>query len=462
VNIHLALLIVYSAALVAIGIWIARRVRGSADFFVAGRSLNAPLIFATFLAANVGAGATIGTAGLAYRDGLSAWWWNGAAAIGSIGLALFVGPRIWRIAAEHQLYTAGDYLELRYDRSVRGIIAILTWVGTLALFAGQLIAGAAILAVVGHIPRELGIIASASVVTIYFVAGGLLSSAWVNAVELAVKLFGFMLATTIVLASIGGVGALAASPAAPPRFMDLAYSSGPASGWTFLMLLVPAFIVSPGLLQKAYGASSERAVRIGVGTQALAQGAFAFIPVLLGMVARITHPGILDSNQVLPTVIVEQLPPWISALALAAVYSAEVSTCDAVLFMLSTSLSKDLYKRFLRPQATDAQLLRVARLAALAGGIGGVILAFRLQTVIGALRIFYTLLGVSLFVPVMGGLYVRRATTGAALASIAAGATAALWAQFGTHAAAWWFDPSFAGIGAAAVAFAVTLLIRSK
>jgi SSS family solute:Na+ symporter len=323
VNLQLTLLIAYSAALIALGVWIARRVRGSADFFVAGRSLNAPLIFATFLAANVGAGATIGAAGLSYRDGLSAWWWNGAAAIGSVGLALFVGPRIWRIAAEHQLYTAGDYLELRYDRRVRGIIAVLTWVGTLALFAGQLIAGAAILAVVGHIPREVGIIASAAVVTIYFVAGGLLSSAWVNAVELGVKLFGFMLATAMVMVSIGGFGAITASPAVPPRFMDLSYSSGPASGWTFLMLLVPAFLVSPGLLQKAYGASSERAVRVGIGTQAIAQAAFGVIPVLLGMTARITHPGIVDSNQVLPTVIVERLPPWISALALAAVYSSE-------------------------------------------------------------------------------------------------------------------------------------------
>ena len=54
------------------------------------------------------------------------------------------------------------------------------------------------------------------------------------------------------------------------------------------------------------------------------------------------------------------LPPWLGALALAAVFSTEVDTCDAILFMISTSVSQDLYKRFIKPAATDAQLLRVA------------------------------------------------------------------------------------------------------
>ena len=460
-NLHLTLLIVYSAALIAVGIWIARRVRGSADFFVAGRSLNVPLLFSTVLAANIGAGTKIGAASVAYRDGIGAWWWNGSAAIGSLVLATFIGPRIWRIAARHDLYTAGDYLELRYDRRVRGIIAVLIWFGTLAIFAGQLIGGAAILAVVGHIPREVGIAASAVVVTVYFVAGGLLSSAWVNTVELAVKLIGFTVAAFVVIIPLGGLSALT-SGSVPATFGDPFYSAGSRSGWTFLLLLGPAFIVSPGLLQKAYGAADARVVRVGIGAQAIVQAAFGVIPALLGMAAAVTHPGIADINQVLPTVMIEQLPASISALALAAVYSAEVSTCDAILFMLATSLSKDLYKRFLRPDATDRQLLRVARGAALAGGIGGVVLAFELQTVVGALQIFYTLLGVSLFVPIVGGLYVKRAGTAAALASIAAGILTALAAQFTPHGPAWWLDPSLVGIAAAALVFAALLLIRTK
>ena len=94
-------------------------------------ALGPGLLFATFLAANIGAGSTIGAAGLGYRDGLAAWWWVGSAGIGSLVLALWVGPRIRRIAAEHDLRTVGDFLEWRYDRRVRAIIAVLLWVGTI-------------------------------------------------------------------------------------------------------------------------------------------------------------------------------------------------------------------------------------------------------------------------------------------------------------------------------------------
>ena len=76
--------------------------------------------------------------------------------------------------------------------------------------------------------------------------------------------------------------------------------------------------------------------------------------------------------------------------------------------MLSTSLSRDLYKGYVNPAATDRQILRVARWAAVSGGTLGVAMAVAAPSVIGALSIFYTVLGVCLFVPVMAGLYVRR------------------------------------------------------
>ena len=345
------LLIVYSAALVGLGLWISRFVRDSSAFFVAGRSLKAPLLFATVLASNIGAGSTVGAAGLAYTDGISAWWWNGASAIGSLVLAFWIGPKIWKLASTHNFYTAGDYLEFRYSAAVRGVIASLIWLGTLAILAGQLMAGAAVLNIVVGLPRWAGTAASAAVMTIYFVAGGLLSSAWVNAVQLVVLIVGLLLALSIGLAAVGGLDVVMQGASAPPHFNQFWYSSGPGSGWTRLILMGPAFIISPGLLQKAYGAASPRAIRLGLGWQAAALALFAFVPVLLGMMARASNPNITHPNLVLPTLLAEQLPPWLGALGLAAIFSAEVSTCDAILFMLATSLSKDLYNRFVRPEA---------------------------------------------------------------------------------------------------------------
>src|SRR5207237_5260944 len=101
----------YSLALMGIGLYIGRRVRGAGDFFVAGRTLGPGLIFSTMLAANIGAGSTVGATAVAYSGGIAAWWWVGSAAIGSIALALLIGPALRRLAAEHDLLTVCDYRE---------------------------------------------------------------------------------------------------------------------------------------------------------------------------------------------------------------------------------------------------------------------------------------------------------------------------------------------------------------
>src|ERR671913_679935 len=118
-TVPLVLLVVYSVGVVALGLWAARLVRHSSEFFVAGRTLGPGLIFATMLAANIGAGSTVGAAGLAYRDGISAWWWVGSAGLGSLVFAFFVAPQLWTLAKAHDFYTTGDYLEFRYGTAVR-------------------------------------------------------------------------------------------------------------------------------------------------------------------------------------------------------------------------------------------------------------------------------------------------------------------------------------------------------
>ena len=454
-NITLILLLVYTVGITAFGVWMGRRVRGAADFFVASRSLTAPLIAGTVLAANIGAGTTVGAAGLAYRDGISAWWWNGAVGIGTLVLAIWVGPRLWEIAKRKSHLTAGDYLEDRYNATVRGIVAALLLFGTLAILAGQLIAGAAVLEVVAGLPRWQGVLVGGVAMTIYFTAGGLLSSAWVNAVQLVVLLGGFAFALPMVLSRIGGLDAIAVAPGVPSTYWDPLYSAGARSGWTMLILLTPGFIISPGLVGKAYSAESVRAVRIGIGAAGVAQLFFSFLPVLLGMSAMVHHPDIKDMNLVLPTVLLNELPVFVGALALAAVFSAEVSTCDAILYMLSTSSSKDLYQRFINRSASSEQVLAVARMTAIGGGVLGMLLAIQLDTIVGALSIFYSLMSATLFVPLLAGLFLEKAAPRDAMAAIVGGVGTLLAVYFGTDGRGWW-DPSLWGLIGSAAGFALS------
>ena len=150
-------------------------------------------------------------------------------------------------------------------------------------------------------------------------------------------------------------------------------------------MLGPAFVVSPGLLQKIYGARDDRAVRIGVGLNALGLALYALVPVVMGMIARLQFPDLAAPKDALPTLLLHGVPAIVGAIGLAAVFSAELSAADAVLFMLTTSLSQDFYKRFVNRGATDGQVLRVTRLTAVVAGALGVLVAILASDVIDAL-----------------------------------------------------------------------------
>jgi len=454
------LLLVYAALLVGAGLWVTRRVRAPGDFFVAGRALPAGMVFATLLAANIGAGSTVGATGLGYRSGLSAWWWSGSAAIGCLILGLVVAPRMHRLAVEHRFLTVGDFLEWRFDRSVRVAIAAILWIGTAALLAGQLIAMAWAFEVIAGLPRLWGSLLSALILTAYFSGGGLMASAWVNLLQLVVLVVGFALAVPFAWSAGGGWAGLegAAGAEAASAYGSLS-GMGLAGILGLVVVFVPSFIVSPGLIQKAFGArSASGASRAALGNAA-ALALFAFVPALLGMAMRSVEPGLANSEMALPRLTMDVLPPWLGGLGLAALFAAELSSADAILFMLSTSLSRDLYQAVLRPEATDAQLLRVGRGAAVAGGALGLILALLLPSVVAALKLFYGIMTAALFVPLLVGLFSSRPGARHARAAIAlsvVGTGVGLIVLAGAPSGGWL--PSVIGMGLALGAFAAAWL----
>jgi SSS family solute:Na+ symporter len=431
-NTYLIALLLYSIVLMALGTVMSRRVKNSTDFLVAGRSLGTGRLFATFLAANIGAGSTVGATGLGYRLGMSAWWWVGSAAIGSFLLSQFLGPKLWTIAKKNGLSTLQDFLELRYGKAVKAVIAVLFWFGSLAILAGQLIAMSSILNTVAGIPKWQGCMIGGLVAVVYCVAGGMMSSSFVNMFELAVTMSGLLLAVPFALHALGGwermhelVLANTGSTARTEQMFSIS-GAGAKQIVAWLAILVPSFMVSPGLVQKVYSARDTTTVRRAVGLNALGQALYAFVPAILGLCAFAALPHLSDAELALPETMKTLLPRWLGVWTLASIFSAELSATDAILFMLSTSLTIDLYKTFLNPAVSQKGLLTVSRVVLIGAGIAGVLLAAILPSIIAAVSIFYGLIAVSLFVPVLAGLYSRSLLSTAALSSVFAALAATL------------------------------------
>lgn len=447
-NLLTFLLIVYSLGLIGLGWWAGRAVRRSEDYFVAGRSLGPGLIFATFLAANIGASSTVGATGYAYRDGLAAWWWNGSAGIGSLVLAFWIGPRMWHLAKDHNLLTVGDFLEHHFGRGVRGFAAITIWLGSLLILCAQLKGAALVLERASGLPLATGALLASIATVAYFMMGGMKSAAWVNSIQLIVILVGFIVAAPFASHAAGG---------AFVSGVDSSFwSGGPGVGWQSLLLLGPAFFLSPGLLQKAYGARSAHALTRGVAWNGVVLLAFAWLPVLLGMAARQLQPDLATREMALPAVLALNVPLVVGSLALAAVLSAELSSADAVLFMLATSGARDFYRGVLNPQASDGDVLRVARGLALVSGIVGFVLTFYLDTVVSAITLFYQLMIVTLFAPILGGLLLPRAGRWSALAAMLVGVGTMITTSIATGGAGWgWAPPHFLGLVASSLTYFV-------
>jgi len=431
-NIYLIALLLYSIFLMVLGVVMSRKVKNSTDFLVAGRSMGTGRLFATFLAANIGAGSTVGATGLGYRLGMSAWWWVGSACIGTFLLSQFLGPKLWTIAKEHGLATLQDYLEFRYSKTVKAVIAVLFWFGALAILAGQLIAISWILNTVAGIPKWEGCLIGGIVAIVYCTAGGMMSSSFVNMFELAVTMSGLLLAVPFALHALGGwshihdlVLANTGSEARTAALFSMT-GAGPKQLFAWIAILVPSFMISPGLVQKVYGARDIKTVRTGVALNSIGQAIFAFVPPVLGLCALAAMPHLANPELALPSAMKTLLPEWLGVWTLASIFSAELSATDAILFMLSTSLAVDLYKTFLNPSVSQEKMLWVSRLASLGAGIVGILLAAVLPSIIQAVSIFYGLIAVALFVPVLAGLYSARVLAPAALSSIVAALAATL------------------------------------
>lgn len=416
----------YIFFIISISVFVGRKVKSTSVFFVANRSLNWSLLCATLLAANIGAGSTVLATSLGYQNGLAAWWWVGSAGIGTLILAFWIGPKIWKIAKANNLLTVGDFLEYRYNKQFKIFVSLVLMIASLALLAGQLIAFAWVLDVVFSYPKWLSILIGGGVMVIYFSAGGIMSSVWVNLLQLVILFSGFIIAL------------FASFDSHNLANLDLStfFVSG-ESGFMYLFMLTPAFIISPGILQKAFAAKDEYNLKKGLLVCGIILLIFALIPTILGITAKILLPDLPNPEYALPEIFLT-LPNWISLLALASVLSAEISSADAILFMLTTSISKDFYKGIFNTKATDRHLLKVTRISAIVAGGIGILLAIVLPNIITALTLFYSILTVCLFVPLIFGLFYKNINTNHVLLSSGSGVLVLALTQILPFNLPWW------------------------
>jgi SSS family solute:Na+ symporter/sodium/proline symporter len=415
----------YPLILVGVSIWRSRSVKSHEDFAVAGRAVPVSLLVGTLVCTWIGSGSLFGGAGLAYRTGIAELWFSSGGWVGLL-VAFFLAHRVRRIAK----YTVPDLLEQRYNAPARllGTIAIVLAYVTIAAY--QFRGGGWILSIVtdGGISPTVGMIITAVTIVVFTAFAGMMSIVSVDIFNGIIITGGVLLALPYLIFSNGGIGAVgSALPAGHTTALgghNLLWVIGVAMP-TFLLILGES-----GMYQKFFSAKNENAARQAVVGMLVGIVVIEVVIALLGVVGRAVYPELatatwMGGRDASETVILHiarnGMPMLLGAVLLASAVAIVLSTGNTFLLVPSTNVSRDLYQRFVHPDAPEARKLLVQRASVVLFGGLGLVLLTQFDSVLAMALYAYSLVGASLTPALLAAFLWKRVTAAGGVACIAGG-----------------------------------------
>jgi sodium/proline symporter len=344
-----AVLAVYA---VAAHLAVTRGTGTDSDYLTAGRSAGRMLVGLSAGAASASGFIMTGAVGAGYAIGLSALFMPLSWFAGDLLFWSLFPARIHRLAKRHGCETVPALLGAAVPDpariSVRAVAAlcIVVFVGLYA--AGQLLAAGKTLNAVSGMPQDWAILTAALIVILYCARGGLRASMWTNALQAVVMISIACGALAFAVMDCGGWGAMLERLAvAHPSLLD---PLGVAGTWPLLALFAAGFagaalgfdLSTPQLLVRVMAGRDDREAAAArwyyLGFMQLTWCAMT----LFGVAARVLLPDLGDPEQALPLYALANLPPWITGLVMAGIFSAIASTLEGQFLVLSSSVAVDI------------------------------------------------------------------------------------------------------------------------
>ncbi len=425
----LTFVILYLLASIAIGIIAAMRVKTARDFIEAGRSLPFYVVTATVFATWFGSETVLGISSTFIKDGLGGIVSDPfGSSLCLIFVGLFFAAKLYRM----NLLTIGDYYRVRYNAVAEVLVSVAIVISYLGWLSAQIVVIGLVFNVVtgGSVSMETGIIIGAAVVLIYTLWGGMYSVAWTNFVQMLVIVAGLFYIAWIVADKAGGVSAVVAHADAAGK---LEFWPKPETR-DVLAFIAAAITVMFGsipqqdVFQRINSSRTEKIAVYGSVLGGTLYFFFAFVPIFLAYSAFLIDPKMVgelmtkDHQLILPTLILQETPLAAQVIFFGALLSAVMSTASGTLLAPSVTFTENILKHILQKEFTDREMLWTMRVVVACFAV--IVTVFSLNTeatiyqmVVGAYKV--TL--VAAFVPLVCGLYWRRATTQGALAAILTG-----------------------------------------
>jgi SSS family solute:Na+ symporter/sodium/proline symporter len=407
----------YLGLLIGISIWISRRVKTQEDFMVAGRRLTWPILVGTLLATWIGSGSIFGGGTLGFEQGFAALWQPAGAWVGIV-VIYFVAGRVRRFGQ----FTVPDLMEERYNVGARVLATIATILSYTIIVSYQFRGGGIVLnLVMPDLSYKQGVLITAIFVTSFTIFAGLMSVAYTDIANGIVILTSLILAVPALIHSAGGWSQVRAGLDASHFSLMGTMSLQEALGFFLPTLFL--FLGNANMYQRFFAARDEREARRSVHGWIVGVIIVETLVIALAVVGS-SMPGLNaleDPSRIIPLIAREGLPVAIGCLLLSAIVAIIVSTADSFLLVPATNLVRDIYQRFIDPQASDRRILFLSRVAVfLLGGLA-FIMTYFFQRILDAVVAAYTIYGAAITPALLAIFFWRRATAAGGSASILAG-----------------------------------------
>jgi len=368
----------YMAIIIALGFIYSHRVQeADDDLTVAGRQLNFFFMVPSIVATWICAGAMMGAAGYAFLFGMQGVIFDPwAPALCMVLIGIFFAYRMRKA----NYTTITDFFNHRYGYFSGFLYTIIQILAAMAWLGGQLVALGIIVYLTTGFNLQLAVITAAIVIIIVTAFGGLWALSRIDTIAFSLILAGLVILLPSVIGEVGGLGELIQSAdnwAELPTW-SMTIESGEKgylwyTGLLGILLYISAWaslslgdIPSQVLMQRALAAKNEKTAVAGFITSGILYLTIGMIPVLIGI--SIYTTGMLEgipvteAENVLPWAAYTFLPPWAGVLFIVTLAAAIISTSGNSALIISTLIGHNIY-RYIRPQATSTDVLKVVRIA---------------------------------------------------------------------------------------------------
>jgi SSS family solute:Na+ symporter len=464
-GIDAAIIVIYFIAVLGIGFYLKGQTSTGEDFFLAGREMTAWIAGLSFLSANLGSLELMGWAAAAYQYGILAthWYW-----VGAIPAMLFLGIVMMPFYYISKTHSVPGYLQLRYGEPSRALSAISFAFMTVLMSGINMYSMALVMKVVLGWDINFSIWVSSVTVAIYVALGGLRSAIFNEVLQFVLIWLGALLIPILGLIEAGGWNNLTQQIARNLNNANYTHLWGTLGSftdnpmgihWTGIVLGL-GWVISFGywttdflVVQRVLAAKDLRSAKMAPIIGAAFKMMVPFIVILPGLLALSVLPVKLvgetqavataghSYNEVLPLMLARYCGPGLLGLGITALIAGFMSGMAGNVSAFATVWTYDIYRAFLRRDASDSHYVSMGRWCTIVGvlvSIGTAYLVMEFKSIMDYVQALFSFFIAPLFGTVVLGMLWKRATPAGGFWGLLAGTVSsiAMWAWVKVNPAA--------------------------